>query len=452
MTPKRSVPDADRKPPLPGRAWRLVLLFEMLAVLLQSAPAAPAPRCDPDDGGLRLPKGFCALVVADGLGPVRNLAVAPNGDVFAARRLRDGEGGGVLALRDVDGDGRADERRTFGEGDGHGLALTKTHLVYAAHDRIVRWPWQGGQLEPSGSPDILVSGFPDQQEHRAKAIAIAPDGALYVEVGAPSNACQKEKRTPGSAGLDPCPQRERQAGIWRYRSDREGQTHAPGNRFASGLRHALALGVEPGTGALWAVVNGRDALASLWGFDAERNASLPAEEMVRVEEGSDLGWPYCYHDGLRDRKVLAPEYGGDGEKQGRCAGRTSPDLAFPAHWAPMALLFHSGRSFPERYGHGAFVAFRGSWNRAPLPQEGYRVVFVPFESGLPARFETFAIGAADPTAFRMTGLAEGPDGSLFIAAGANRKIWRVMAEATGTGGGSATEGSSPATEPATDEP
>jgi len=412
-------------------AVRILLPFGMLAVLLQSAPATAVPRCDPDDGGLRLPKGFCALVVADGLGPVRNLAVAPNGDIFAARRLRDGAGGGVLVLRDVDGDGRADARRTFGEGDGHGLALTKTHLVYAAHDRIVRWPWRDGQLEPSGAPESLVSGFPDQQEHRVKAIAIGGDGALHVEVGAPSNACQKEKRTPGSPGLDPCPQRESQAGIWRYRVDRAGQVHAPDARMASGLRHALALGIDPATGALWAVVNGRDALASLWGFDRKRNASLPAEEMVRVEAGVDLGWPYCYHDGLRDRKVLAPEYGGDGEKQGRCAGKTPPDLAFPAHWAPMALLFHSGRSLPDRYGNGAFVAFRGSWNRAPLPQEGYRVVFVPFESGRPARFETFAIGAADPTAFRMTGLAEGPDGSLFIAADANQKIWRVLPEATG---------------------
>ncbi len=419
-----------------ARLARKVARVGALALLVLAAPGlaregGAAPRCDPRDAGLRLPEGFCALEVARDLGAVRNLVVAPNGDLFAARRMRDGAGGGVIALRDRDGDGRADERRVFGEGDAHGIAWTPRHLHVAFHDRIVRWPWSAwseGRLEPASEPEVLVRGFPTQREHRVKAIAIGLDGALYVEVGAPSNACQKEKRTPRSPGLDPCPQRARQAGIWRYASDTLGQSHEEEKRFATGLRHALAIAVHPESGELWAVVNGRDALASLWGFDAERNASLPAEEMVRVDSGVDLGWPYCYHDGIRETKVLAPEYGGDGRRRGRCADAAPPDLSFPAHWAPMALLFHSGRSLPERYRGGAFVAFRGSWNRAPLPQEGYRVAFVPFEGRKPTGFETFAIGAADPTAFRMTGVAEGPDGSLFIAADENGRIWRILRE------------------------
>lgn len=439
MTP--TDPTRKKAPSLP--ALLHVLLFAGISLLVWSTgETQAAPRCDVDDGGLRLAEGFCALEVARELGPVRNLVVAPDGDLFVARRLENGSGGGVLALRDTDGDGRVDERRRFGRGDGHGIALTSTHLYLAAHDEIVRWPWTIGQLEPSGEPETIVSGFPDQREHRVKAIALGADGALYVEVGAPSNSCQKKNRKPGSPGLDPCPQLERHAGIWRYASDRPGQLHSPGNRHATGLRHALALATHPGTGELWALVNGRDSLGSLWGFDAERNAALPAEEMIRVREDVDLGWPYCYHDGIRDRKVLAPEYGGDGEERGRCEKKTLPDLAFPGHWAPMALVFHPGHSgqradapgkaFPERYHGGAFVAFRGSWNRAPLPQEGYRIAFVPFtakgEPAQPHRFETFAIGAASPTAFRMTGVAFGPDGSLFVSADDNGRIWRILAD------------------------
>lgn len=398
----------------------------LAALALPPAASGGTPACQPDDAGLELPEGFCALEVASDLGPVRNLVVADNGDVFATRRSRGGSPGGIVALRDRDGDGVADVRRSFGRGDGHGIALTRTHLYYAAHDRVVRWAWEPGRLEPATEPETVVDGFPEQAEHRVKAMALGADGALYVEVGAPSNACQEEKRTAGSPGIDPCNQLELQAGIWRYSSRQTGQRHAAGRRFATGLRHALALTVHPETGDLWAVVNGRDALRSLWGWSAERNASLPAEEMARIREGTDLGWPYCFHDGTSDRKVLAPEYGGDGREQGRCAGKDRPDLALPAHWAPMAILFYTGESFPERYRGGAFVAFRGSWNRAPLPQEGYRIAFVPFESGKPVGHETFAIGRESPTALRMTGVAQGPDGSLFVAADQNERVWRIL--------------------------
>jgi len=126
---------------------------------------------------------------------------------------------------------------------------------------------------------------------------------------------------------------------------------------------------------------------------------------------------------------LSPEYGGDGKTIGRCASKKAPLIGFPGHWAPMALTFYEGTQFPASYRGGAFIAFHGSWNRAPLPQEGYRVVFVPFANGKPTgKYFTFATSSKGPTDLRASGVAVGPDGSLYIAADKNGKIWRVKAQ------------------------
>ena len=159
-----------------------------------------------------------------------------------------------------------------------------------------------------------------------------------------------------------------------------------------------------------------------------RAGSGPAgEELVRLQEGDDFGWPYCYYSNQYKKKVLAPEYGGDGQQIGRCASAKSPLLAFPGHWAPMALAFYPEGQLGEKYKGGLFVAFHGSWNRAPLPQAGYRVSFVPFAAGRPTgEYWTFASGAGGPTELRASGVAVGPDGSLYISADQNGKIWRVV--------------------------
>ncbi len=402
-----------------------VRALAVLLVLACTSGPEPAYACDADNGGLRLPDEFCATVFASDTGPVRNLTVSADGDVFAALRARGGSAGGVLALRDADRDGRADERNHFGRGSGHGIALAEGYLYYAAHDEVLRWRWQPRQLTPRGVSELVVGEFPQQTSHREKALALGSGGELYVSVGGPSNACQEQARTPSSPGLDPCPQLALQAGVWKYDATQPGQRHGTVEPFATGLRHTLALALRPHDGSLWGAVNGRDQLQSLWGFSEEASAELPAEEFVRLEAGTDLGWPYCYYDGRRGVKVLAPEYGGDGRKVGRCAAADSPALAFPAHWAPMALAFYDAEAFPARYRGGLFVAFRGSWNRAPRPQEGYRVAFVPFDEEGPTGYETFAIGAQSETQFRMTGLAVGPRGALYVADDTNQRIWRI---------------------------
>jgi glucose/arabinose dehydrogenase len=114
---------------------------------------------------------------------------------------------------------------------------------------------------------------------------------------------------------------------------------------------------------------------------------------------------------------------------GRCADKKGPVLGFPGHWGPMSIVFHSGSGFPPAFAEGAFIAFHGSWNRAPLPQAGYRVVFLPFKDGRPAGdYVTFATGSGGPTDLRATGLAVGKDGSLYLSDDHAGKIWRVMVQ------------------------
>jgi glucose/arabinose dehydrogenase len=250
---------------------------------------------------------------------------------------------------------------------------------------------------------------------------------MYVNIGSKTNSCQKTDRLPASPGLDPCTELQRRAGIWRFSASRLGQQFVDGQRFATGLRNTMALAIQPGTDALFAVVHGRDQLADNWGFSNEVNANNPAEELVRVESGADYGWPYCYYSNQYKKKVLAPEYGGDGKKTGRCTSARNPLLAFPGHWAPMAIAFYSSDAFGPKYRDGLFVAFHGSWNRDPLPQEGYRVVFVPFTQGKPAGdYSTFATEKGGPTSLRASGVAVGTDGSLYISADQNGKIWKVV--------------------------
>lgn len=396
--------------------------------------AASLGDCDPDNGGLTLPEGFCAVVFADIDAFPRHVVVRPNGDVFvAAIRRRDAGVGGIWALRDTTGDGRADVMTRSGPNEigGTGIDIAGDQLWFAPDDAVLRYTVPAGELTPTAGPDTVIAGLPADRSHRAKTIVLS-GGSVFVNIGSPTNSCQEPDRQSGVPGLDPCPQLETRAGIWRFDTGRTHQTQADGERFATGIRNAVALALNPADGGLYALQHGRDQLAANWGLTDEQSAEKPAEELFRVEQGDDFGWPYCYFDPELGRKVLAPEYGGDGQAEGRCADKKGPLFAFPAHWAPNDLLFYTGSNFPARYREGVFVVFHGSWNRAPLPQGGYNVVFLPFNAGAPlASFEVFASGFAGASmqpgeaAHRPTGIAEGPDGALYITDDQAGRIWRV---------------------------
>ncbi len=399
-----------------------------IAVLLVAGAAAGGPTrpptCAPDNAGLKLPVGFCALLVADSLGPVRHLVVAPNGDVIAAHARS-----GVLLLRDTNGDGAADERHWVFQGvGGSGILLANGALYFAPNDSVLRIPFRVGQTQPTGAVETIARGLPTRG-HAAKGLALGRDGALYVSFGSVSNNCQKsgeDRRGPFPAP-NPCLELEERAGIWQFDARQLGQTPAGAKRFATGLRNAMAMAVEPTTGVLYMATHGRDGLTENWKWTAEEGRENPAEEFGPVSAAADYGWPYCYFNPRTKQKLQNPEYGGDGTKAGDCAKYHLPSVGFPAHWAPNALMFDTGSAFPTEYRGGAFLAFHGSWNRAPAPQEGYRVVFIPFKAGKPTgEWRDFVLPAGAATSIRPTGVAEGPDGSLYVSDDQFGKIWRIV--------------------------
>jgi glucose/arabinose dehydrogenase len=400
--------------------------------------AAPSLACG--TAGLTLPQGFCATVFADSVGSARHLAVASNGDVFVA--IQRGRPNtwlanvrpGVLALRDTNGDGIADVRQRFADTGNTGIGLHGGHLYLDIGTAIIRYPMAAGSLTPAGPADTVVAGLPALPGHRARNFAIGADGSLFVNVGSATNNCQLQERQPESRGREPCTELETRAGVWLYDANLTGQRFSPAARYAAGIRNATGLAIELATGALYGASHGRDQLHQNWPrlFTAEQNAELPAEELIHITHGDDFGWPYCYWDGSQQRRVLAPEYGGDGAAVGRCVRYKGTVSALPAHWAPNALTFYTGAMFPPRYHGGAFIAMHGSWNRAPLRQEGYNVVFVPFTAGTSAgAWEVFADGfaGADPqpttAPHRPTGVAVGPDGALYVSDDAGGRIWRI---------------------------
>ncbi len=396
-----------------------------------------AVACDSTNGGLTLPGGFCASVFADSLGMARHVAVAPNGDVFVAllrgpHRTR----GGIVALRDTNADGHANVRRSFGDSSANEVLLHDGYLYQDNVTAIVRYPLPAGSLTPpeGAKPDTIVAGFPTGG-HFARTFVIDSTGTMYVNVGSETNSCQVKDRVNGSPGRNPCPGLGKRAGIWRYDASRSGQWHGTDARFATGLRNAMGIALSPGTGQLYATQHGRDQLFQNWPshYDAEQGAELPAEELIAVDKGDNFGWPYCYYDQNQHALVQAPEYGGDGKKVGKCGSYEKPLVAFPGHWAPNALLIYSGTQFPAKYRGGAFIAFHGSWNRAPKPQAGYKVVFVPFANGRPTgTYETFAddfagvdLSTGASAEHRPMGLAQGPDGSLYVTDSKTGRVWKI---------------------------
>ena len=417
------------------RNCRIVLLMA-LAFSLCTQYAINQTVSNKTDQGIVLPAGFTAVVVADAIGHGRHLAINSNGDIYVSLNQLKNKCG-IVALRDTDKDGKADIIKYFGKYSGTGIGIFNGYLYMGGDTIIVRYKLLPGELVPDTACEIVAKGFLINYQHAAKSITFDKEGYMYVNVGAPANACQDPDRTLHTPGIDPCPLLDKFGGIWRFDANKLGQNQlTDGYRYATGLRNCVALRWNDVANHLYAVQHGRDQLNELWPelYSENDGVNLPAEEFFLLNKGVDGGWPYCYYDDKQNKKLLAPEYGGDGKSEARCMDKEKPIMAFPAHYAPNDLFFYTGEQFPEKYKNGAFIAFHGSWNRAPQEQKGYNIVFVPFNGDKPAgAWEVFAdnfagvkiIKSPGDAKSRPCGLAQGPDGSLYVVEDNKGKLWKI---------------------------
>jgi len=416
--------------------------------VLDPSKQTKATSCSSEESGLELPAGFCATVFADGIGHARHMTVASNGVVYVNTWSGDyyqfdkvHEGGFLVALQDKTGSGKADVIERFGEtiksggAGGTGIGIHNGFLYAEINDRIVRYSLPSGTIVPQVPPETVVSGLPLGGDHPMHPFIIDSKGSMFVDVASATNSCQAQNRQPKVPGTSPCAELETRAGIWRYDANKANQRFSPADRYATGIRNGEGFSVDD-AGRVFVTQHGRDQLHSNWPdlYKPSEEATLPAEELLLLKVGGDYGWPECYYDGVQKRLVLAPEYGGDGGNTvGVCAEKLAPVAAFPAHWAPNAMVRYDQKRFPAHYRDGVFIAFHGSWNRAPYAQGGYNVVFQPLSSDhASGDCEIFADGFAGPVKtpegaeHRPTGLAVGPDGALYVSDDIHGRIYRIV--------------------------
>jgi len=387
-------------------------------------------------------------VFADGIGHARHMVVAPSGVLYVntwSGRYYGNDtphaGGFLVALQDKSGTGKADVIERFGEtvqsggAGGTGIGLYQESIYAENNDRILRYSLPAGAIVPSGSADTIVSGLPLGGDHPMHPFIINAEGAMYVDVATATNSCQSKNRTLKSPGLNPCTELETRGGVWRYDANKTNQAFSTAERFATGIRNAEGFAIDS-SGRVFVTQHGRDQLRMNWPdlYKPDQEATLPAEELLLLKSQGDYGWPECYYDAFAQKLVLAPEYGGDGGKTiGVCTDKIEPVAAYPAHWAPNAMVLYDKTQFPAHYHDGVFIAFHGSWDRAPYPQGGYNVVFQALSgeraSGPCEVFADGFAGAAESpaqAAHRPSGLAVGPDGALYVSDDIRGRIYRIV--------------------------
>jgi glucose/arabinose dehydrogenase len=380
------------------------------------------------DKKIKLPPGFSASILATDLGATRHIAVGKNGDIYVKlSKLKDGKG--AYILRDANNDGVIDEKKMFAAYPGTGVYIKNGYLYSSSNTGVYRYKLnEKEQIIDTENPEKIVDGLVDKGRDNAKPITLDKEGNLYVTVGSYSDNC----REAGSGkGMSPCAILDSAGGIWRFKADKLNQTFSDGKLYTTGLKNAVGIDWDQKTNSLFATQHGRGKFDDFYPqyYTPKQSAELPAETLYQLKGGDDAGWPYIYYDHIQKKKMMAPEYGGDGKKT---AGEKAlnPVAAFPAHLGPNALMFYTGNMFPARYKNGAFIAFHGQ--SAEL-QKGYMVAFVPFVNGKAGKWEIFAdnfagtdlVKPTGPIEHRPCGLAQGPDGALYVTDDLNGTIFKI---------------------------
>ncbi|GAA4798154.1 hypothetical protein GCM10023231_28530 [Olivibacter ginsenosidimutans] len=376
---------------------------------------------------IKVDSGFTATIVADSLGAARHISVNKRGDIYVKlAHLKDGKG--IYCLSDTDGDGVIDQTTAFGDYPGTGILINGDYLYASSNTTVYRYKLDQNQhVIDTLHPEIIVKGLVERAVDGAKPLVIDPQQNLYVAVASYSDACANESKDGKS-----CPLLDSVAGIWQFSANKQNQSYADAIHYATGLKGVMGFAWNDSSQALFALQHGRGAFHEKYPqyFDAAYSANYPAETFYELTKGADAGWPYIYYDQDQHKKLQAPEFGGDGKREGD-AKYLDPIMAFPAHLGPNALLFYTGDMFPEKYKNGAFIAFH---SQSSTLHKGFCVAFVPFKDGRPSGdWEIFADGFAGidlakpegPAQHKPCGLAQGPDGALYVSDDMQGTIYKI---------------------------
>jgi len=372
----------------------LIICLSLITCSGRDGSVNPPDDEDKENAGvqldkIQLPEGFTIELFADELTNARSMDRSPDGTLFVGTR----DEGSVYALRDTDGDYRADERYTLAEGLNmpNGVAFRNGDLYVAEVSRILKFSNIESQLGNPPEPEVVYDDYPTETHHGWKFIDFGPDGKLYVPVGAPCNICNPEK--------------EVFAALTRLNTDGTGM-----EVVQHGIRNTVGFTWHPETGELWFTDNGRD-----WMGDNQ-----PACELNRApKEGMHFGYPFCHQGNLPD-----PEFG----DQRDCSEFTAPAKNLGPHVAPLGMEFYTADQFPQDYRGHAFIAEHGSWNRSE--KIGYRIMMVRIENNTEAvSYEPFATGwlseDKEDVWGRPVDIEILPDGSMLVSDDFADAIYRI---------------------------
>ncbi len=370
---------------------------------------------------IMLPPGFTATIISEGLVGARHLAANKQEGLYVKlSKLKGGKG--IIYLKNLNG--KFVEQAAFGDYPGTGIYIKNDYLYASSNDDVYRYKLDNnGEVINPDEPEKIIVGLVNRNRDNSKSIAVDNNDNIYVNVGSYLGSCLVDplsKQAP-----NPCPLLDSVGGIWQFKINKLNQQYKDAVHYATGFKNVVGLDWNSNTKSLFVMQHGRDQLHDLYPeyFTAEQSGLLPAETMYEVRKGSDGGWPYVYYDQFQHKKILSPEYGGDGKKTSK-ENALDPIVAFPAHLAPNGLLFYTGNSFPKRYQNGAFIAFHA---KSPELQKGYIVAFVPFKNGKPSgNWEIFADNfLTDKDQHKPCGLAQGQDGSIYVSDDAKGTIYRI---------------------------
>ncbi|MEY2792140.1 MAG: hypothetical protein RJA76_132 [Bacteroidota bacterium] len=378
-----------------------------------------------------VPKGFKVQQIASDLGATRQIAITKKGEVYAKlSKLKEGKG--IYHLVDTDKDGILDKKELFGDFPGTGVKIQNGYLYTSSNKGLYRFKLDANQqIIDKNAPEKIIDGLPDHGRDNAKPFVFDNSGeSVYMTIGSWNDPC----RIPGTGqGMSPCAILDSAGGVWKFKLNKLNQGFADGERYVTGLKNAVGIDWNTQTNTFFATGHGRGQFHDFYPqfYTPKMSQELPAEMLYEFPKaGLDAGWPYIYYDQKQQKKILAPEYGGDGKKT---AGEKAIDplVAFPAHLGPNSLHFYTGKMFPAKYKNGAFIAFHG---QSPEFKKGYLVAFVSFKNGKPSgNWEIFAdnfagvdlVNPSGPIQHRPCGLAEGPDGSLYVCDDLNGSIFKI---------------------------